>query len=102
MKHAITVIALTLLPAAAPQIDSAQTAAHDAVAIGRARDPALYNAFHAGYVLAPSGEVELAEVITEFRRAVMIVRKHADLGEYSYNENNLARDMTPYRGQVAF
>jgi hypothetical protein len=81
---------------------SAQDAAKDAVALGRTRDAALYGAFHAGYALAPSGEVERAEIITEFRRAVLIVRQHADLGEYSFNENNLAREMKAYRGLVAF
>ena len=80
----------------------AQDPAREAVAIGRSRDAALYAAFHSGYSLAASGEVERAEIITEFRRAVLIVRQHADLGEYSFNENNLAREMGPYRGLVAF
>jgi hypothetical protein len=76
--------------------------AHDAVALGRTRDPALYDAFHSGYYLTPAGEVEHAEVITEFRRAVLIVRQHADFGEYSFNETNLARALGPYRGLVTF
>lgn len=81
---------------------SMQDAPKDAVALGRTRDAALYGAFHAGYALAPAGEIGHAEVITEFRRAVLIVRQHADLGEYSFNENNLAREMKAYRGRVAF
>lgn len=81
---------------------AAQDTPRDAVALGRTRDPALYDAFHAGYRLAPSGEVERVEVITEFRRAVLIVREHADRGEYSFNENNLAREMAPYTGLVTF
>ena len=72
------------------------------MALGRTRDPAQYDAFHAGYVLSPSGEVERVEVITEFRRAVLIVRQHAEMGEYSFNENNLARALVPYRGLVTF
>lgn len=74
----------------------------DAVALGRTHDKALYDAFIAGYQLTPSGDVDSAEVITEFRRAVTIVRQHADMGEYSYNENNLATDIAPYRGLVTF
>jgi hypothetical protein len=74
----------------------------DAVALGRSRDSALYAAFHAGYALTASGEVERAEVITEFRRAVLLVRQAADQGEYAYNANNLAKAMGPYRGVVAF
>jgi hypothetical protein len=81
---------------------TAESSAHEAVALGRSRDAALYDAFHAGYLLTPSGDVESAEIITEFRRAVMIVRHHAGLGEYSFNENNLAREMVPYRGKVGF
>src|SRR5919108_3359861 len=81
---------------------STQESLRDAVALGRTRDSALYSAFHAGYVLAASGEVESVELITEFRRAVMIVREHADAGEYSFNENNLARAMAPYQGLVTF
>ncbi len=81
---------------------TAESSAHEAVALGRSRDAALYDAFQGGYALTPSGDVESAEIITEFRRAVMIVRRHADLGEYSFNENNLAREMVPYRGKVGF
>jgi hypothetical protein len=81
---------------------AAQDAPHDAVVLGRSRDAALYGAFQAGYALAASGDVELAEIVTEFRRAVMIVRQHADMGEYSFNENNLAREMKPYEGLVTF
>ena len=53
-------------------------------------------------MLTPSGEVERVEVITEFRRAVLIVREHAEIGEYSFNENNLASALVPYRGLVTF
>ena len=81
---------------------SAKDEAHDAVVLGHTRDPALYDAFHSGYYLTPSGEVERAEVITEFRRAVLIVREHADFGEYSFNETSLARALGPYRGVVTF
>ena len=36
---------------------SAKDEAHDAVVLGHTRDPALYDAFHSGYYLTPSGEV---------------------------------------------
>jgi hypothetical protein len=72
----------------------------DAVNLGRTHDRAMYEAFNAGYRLTPSGDVDSAEVITEFRRAVMIVRQHADSGEYSFNENGLAAELAPYRGLV--
>jgi hypothetical protein len=74
----------------------------DAVNLGRTHDQQLYASFHSGYFLASSGEVERVEVITEFRRAVLIVREHADMGEYSFNENNLTRALAAYRGLVTF
>lgn len=79
-----------------------QESLRDAVGIGRTRDPAVYSAFTADYFLPGSGEVQNVEIITEFRRAVMIVRAYADAGEYAFNENNLARVMPPYRGLVTF
>lgn len=79
-----------------PQGDSLR----DAVNLGRTHDQALYDAFQSGYRLTPSGDVDSVEVITEFRRAVMIVRQHADTGEYSFNENGLAAELAPYRGLV--
>jgi hypothetical protein len=86
----------------APRQQETSNDAHDAVALGRTRDPALYDAFHAGYVLTPSAEVQRVEVITEFRRAVLIVRQHVEMGEFSFNENNLARALVPFHGLVTF
>ena len=59
-----------------------------------------YDAFNAGYQLPASGPVSNAEVITEFRRAVLIVRDHANQGEYGFTERDLERAMAPYRGLV--
>lgn len=78
------------------------TSLHDAVQLGRTHDQALYDAFQAGYRLTPSGDVESIDVTTEFRRAVGIVRRHADMGEYSFNENGLAAELAPFRGLVTF
>ena len=41
----------------------------DAVALGRTRDEALYDAFNRGYQLAVAPPIQRAEIITEFRRA---------------------------------
>jgi hypothetical protein len=72
----------------------------DALNIGRTQDQALYDAFSAGYQLPLSGSVTRAEVITEFRRAVMIVRDHANQGEYGFTARDLATAVAPYRGLV--
>lgn len=97
-----TRILLAACVAAAATIGAQSDVLHDALNLGRTHDQALYDAFNAGYRLATSGEVEIVEVITEFRRAVLIVREHADQGEYSFNENNLTRALAPYRGLVTF
>lgn len=70
----------------------------DALSLARTRDAALYDAFHAGYRLAASGIVDSVEVITEFRRAVLLARAHTDRGDFSFTEQNLAAEMSPFRG----
>lgn len=72
----------------------------DALRLGRTGDQALYDAFNAGYQLAASGPVSSAEIITEFRRAVLIVRDHANQGEYGFTQRDLERAIVPYRGLV--
>jgi hypothetical protein len=49
----------------------------DALELGRTHDEALFASFNKGYSLSPSGIIDAAEVITEFRRAVLLVRAHA-------------------------
>lgn len=98
MKASLALAALLVVAAIGAQSD----ALHDALTLGRTHDQGVFEAFNAGYRLASSGEVEVVEVVTEFRRAVLIVREHADQGEYSFNENNLTRALAPYRGLVTF
>jgi hypothetical protein len=86
------------ITALVPQADSLR----EALNLGRTHDQALYDAFNAGYRLTPSGVVDSVEVVTEFRRAVLIVREHASQGEYSFTANDLASALTPYRGRVTF
>lgn len=74
----------------------------DAVALGRTRDEALFDAFNRGYQLAAASPVERAEIITEFRRAVLIVRERAAQGDYVIGTNELASAIAPYRGLVSF
>jgi hypothetical protein len=76
--------------------------ARQALDLGRTRDDALFDAFNSGYLLPAGGTLERAEVITEFRRAVLLVRDKYNLGEFGWTERDLAKVMTPYDGQVAF
>jgi hypothetical protein len=73
-----------------------------ALDLGRTRDDALFDAFNSGYLLPVSGQLDRAEVITAFRRAVLLVRDKYNLGEFGWTERDLAKAMTPYEGQVAF
>ena len=91
----IILMLLALAPAAL-QSD----AGRDALRLGRTGDQALYDGFNAGYQLAAAGPVAKAEVITEFRRAVLIVREHANQGEYGFTERDLEHAIAPYRGLV--
>ena len=94
--QAIVLAALSL--AAAAQLPDAR----EALRLGRSQDEALYAAFSRGYSLAPTEPVESAEIITEFRRAVLIVHARAQLGEFGFTERDLNVAITPHLGLVTF
>jgi hypothetical protein len=102
LLNSSVLLVANLLAAALIQVAPEPDAARDALNLGRTHDQALYDAFTAGYRLTPSGVVDSVEVITEFRRAVLIVRERALQGEYSFTANDLASALTPYRGLVTF
>jgi hypothetical protein len=83
-------------PASARQLSYAQ----QAFDLGRTSDSALYDAFTRGYELAPGGTIGRAEIVTEFRRAVMIVRDHTSRAENTFTEHDLAKAMAPFAGTV--
>jgi hypothetical protein len=82
----------------APQLPYAR----QALDLGRTRDDALLAAFHRSYELTRGDVLDRAEIITEFRRAVMMVRDHADRGEYAFSAQDLAKAMQPFTGQITF
>jgi hypothetical protein len=85
-----------------PQAVEARDPARDAVALGRTHDDTLLDSFNRGYNLSVSGSIDSAEIITEFRRAVLIVREHAAQGEYAFGPHDLEPALAPYRGLVSF
>jgi hypothetical protein len=91
----LPVIALLLLAA---QGDSVR----DALALGKTRDDALYEAFNKGYELGVSTPIERAEIITEFRRAVMLVRERVNQGQNAVTERDLSVAMAPHRGKITW
>ena len=88
--------ALALLCAALTQFPDAR----EALRLGRSQDEALYAAFTRGYALGVADPVDAAEIITEFRRAVLIVHARAQLGEFGFTERDLNVAMTPHLGQI--
>jgi hypothetical protein len=73
-----------------------------ALDLGRTRDDALFDAFNRGYELPVSDPLERAEIITEFRRAVLIVRDKYNIGDFGLTERDLTKAIEPYAGTVAF
>lgn len=94
----LIVALVSALSAPAPQLPYAS----QALDLGRTRDDALLASFHRSYELTRGDVLDRAEIVTEFRRAVMIVRAHADQGEYAFSAQDLAKAMTPFEGQVTF
>jgi hypothetical protein len=93
---AATIFALSLL-AFTPQ-DSLR----DAINLGHTRDEALFASFNTAYFLTASGTVDSAEVLTEFRRAVVFVRQREALADYVQDTHTLASAIAPYAGLVTF
>lgn len=76
--------------------------AREALRLGRSQDETLYAAFTKGYSLSPAEPVESAEIVTEFRRAVLLVRARAQMGEFGFTERDLNVAMAPHLGLVTF
>jgi hypothetical protein len=96
LMRAITVVALSA--AAIAQFPDAR----EALRLGRSQDEAVYGAFTRGYALPAADPVDSAEVVTEFRRAVLLVRERARLGEFGFTERDLNVAIAPHLGLVTF
>jgi hypothetical protein len=90
--------AILLLVAFAAQL----TDVRDVMRLGRTQDEALFASWTKGYQLTASDPVAGAEIITEFRRAVLIVRDHMHRAEVGFTEHELGVEMKPFLGQVGF
>jgi hypothetical protein len=76
--------------------------ARQALDLGRTRDDALFDAFNRSYELPVHEPVDRVEIITEFRRAVLLVRDRYNIGDFGATERDLTKLMEPYAGSVAF
>lgn len=72
----------------------------EAITLGRTSDQALYDAFNGAYSLPVTAPVESAQIITEFRRAVLLVRSRVAQGDYVMSPPDLAGALAPFRGLV--
>jgi hypothetical protein len=70
--------------------------------LGQTRDEALFTSFNRGYELPVSGIVDSAQIITEFRRAVLMVRDRVNLADFNTTEHDVTKAMEPYEGLVTF
>jgi hypothetical protein len=95
------ILVMVLLAAAAAQTPVLPYA-RDALALGRTRDDALFESFNKGYSLAVSDIIEAAEIITEFRRAVLLVRERTMQGDYVVTDATVTRAMAPHLGRIGF
>lgn len=97
----LTVVGLAValsLGAAAGQADLLK----DAATLARTHDDALFESFNRSYSLSPSGPIDRAEIVTEFRRAVLLVREQVLKGDYMYGGEALAKALQPMKGLVTF
>ncbi len=86
-------------PAPADQLGRSDLA--EAVALGLSRDEARRAAFHAQYVQRLGGPlVESLEVVTEFRRAVLLAEERARQGEAAWAVERAAAALDEYRGRL--
>jgi|SRR5579872_3496957 len=79
---------------------AAQDPLREALNLGHTRDQALFDSFTRGYQLTTTGTMERAEIITEFRRAVMLVREREALGDYIQDSRTLSNALAPFAGRV--
>src|SRR5215831_11142387 len=77
-----------------------QPSVRDVFELARTHDQALWDAFNHGYDLTPAGAIDRAEVITEFRRAVLFVHDEVGKGQVSLTDLDLSKAMAPFSGLV--
>jgi hypothetical protein len=74
----------------------------DALSLARSRQSAALDRFHAAYVLDPMDpRIARLEVITEFRRAVMLAQFEASRGNFILSPTGLGKLLAPHAGRTA-
>jgi hypothetical protein len=93
------VLLSTLAPVESRRQTLTPTALDEALRIARTRRPAEFERFTDPYVVIRGGPGRpTVEVITEFRRAVILARQQVDHGNYTWSPTNLSRALAKYEG----
>ena len=100
---AIVCVAVAWLPLLVQGTPAAQTltpsALDEALRIARTRRPAEFDRFAVPYIVVRGGPGSpTLEVITEFRRAVMLARQQIDQGNHTWTPTNVASAIAKYEG----
>jgi hypothetical protein len=72
----------------------------EALNLGHTKDQSLVDSFNRGYQLTAAGTIDRAEIVTEFRRAVMFVREREALADYIADSRTLSTALAPFAGLV--
>ena len=95
-SNAIRAAVLVLIAFAIPSQDPLR----DALTLGHSKDQSLVDSFNHGYQLTASGTIGRAEIVTEFRRAVILVRERESLGDYIPDAHALTTALAPFAGLI--
>ena len=96
---ALVVVCAGIVAAAAASQSLGPAVLDEALRISRMRRPADYDGFTLPYLVLPGGPGRpKVEVITEFRRAVLLGREQYDLGNFTWSPTNLKRAVAKYEG----
>jgi hypothetical protein len=94
------VLLMMTVPVAGSQRD--EQLVLDALSLAHTRASGALARFHGAYQLAPADpRVTQLEVITEYRRAVLLAQAEADRGNFVLSPTGLTKLMEPFRGQTA-
>jgi hypothetical protein len=102
IRFLMVLAAVSSLAAFSPDARVQPDALRDALNLAQTRDDALFASFNQSYSLTPSGTIDRVEVITEFRRAVLIARDQWRQGHVGFNADDLAKALEPFKGLVTF
>jgi hypothetical protein len=84
------------------EVDIDSRAIDQAVSIARERRDAVVGAFNDRYVLAPTDpRLERMEIITEFRRVVLMGRERIAAGNFTWTAYEMTRLLEPFRGRLS-